>query len=157
VVLWISCPYTSPQNGKFKHSLYSINNMIRSLLFQSSIIAHYWIEWLHTTTFLLTHLPTKAISATSPFVALYGVASSYEHLCVFNCTCYPNLSNTSAHKLSTRSSRCAFLGYSTDHKDYLYLDVSTNHIVISRHVAFNETNFPFCATPRLTNDLDIFL
>jgi hypothetical protein len=37
------------------------------------------------------------------------------------------------------------------------LDLSTNRITVFRHVAFDEANFPFSASPRLTNDLDIFL
>jgi hypothetical protein len=41
VVLWMSCPYTSPHNGKAERALRSINNMIWSLIFLSSILAHY--------------------------------------------------------------------------------------------------------------------
>jgi hypothetical protein len=53
--------------------------MLRSLLFQSSIPARYWVEGLHTTTYLLNRLPTKAISMTSSYFALQGVVPSYEH------------------------------------------------------------------------------
>jgi hypothetical protein len=57
-----------------------------------------------------------------------------------------------------RSTRCVFFGYSAaDHKGYQCLDLSTNNIIISRHVVFDETVFPFAASPRLTNNLDIFL
>jgi hypothetical protein len=41
VLLWMSCPYTSPQNGKAKRILCTINNMLRSLLFPIFILAHY--------------------------------------------------------------------------------------------------------------------
>jgi hypothetical protein len=153
----MSCPYTSPQNGKVKRIIRTINNMLCSLLFQASIPARYWVEGLHTATYLLNHLPTKAISTTSPYFALYGVAPSYEHLRVFGCACYPNLSAKTAHKLAPRSTRCIFLRYSTDHKGYRCLDLTTNNIVISRHVVFDEADFPFSASPRLTNDLDILL
>jgi hypothetical protein len=70
VLMQMSCPYTSPQNGKAEHILYTINNMLRSLLFHASIPARYWVEGLHTTTYLLNHLPTKAITTTSPYFAL---------------------------------------------------------------------------------------
>jgi hypothetical protein len=131
--------------------------MLCSLLFQSSIPARYWVEGLHTATYLLNCLPTKAISTTSPYFALHGVAPSYEHLRVFGCACYPNLSAKTAHKLAPRSTRCIFLGYSADHKGYRCLDHTTNNIVVSRHVVFDEVDFPFSASPRLTNDLDILL
>jgi hypothetical protein len=67
VILWMSCPYTSTQNGKAKRILRTINNMRCSMLFQASIPARYWLEGLHTATYLLNRLPTKAISATSPY------------------------------------------------------------------------------------------
>jgi hypothetical protein len=133
----MSCPYTSPQNGKAERILHTINNMIRSLLFQASMSARYWVEELHTATYLLNRLPCKANSISCSCVALYSVAPSYEHLRVFGCVCYPNLS--------------------TDHKGYQCLDLSTNNIVISRHIIFDEAVFPFTISPRLTNNLDIFL
>jgi hypothetical protein len=74
VLLRISCPYTSLQNGKAERILHTINNMLCSLLFQASILAHYWVEGLHTVTYLLNRLPTKAISTTSPYFTLHGVA-----------------------------------------------------------------------------------
>jgi hypothetical protein len=82
---------------------------------------------------------------------------SNEHLSVFGCACYPNLSTKAPHKLAPRSTRCIFLGYSADHKDYWCLDLTTNNIVIFQHIVFDESDFPFSASPRLTNDLDIFL
>jgi hypothetical protein len=56
-----------------------------------------------------------------------------------------------------RSTRCVFLGYSADHKGYRCLDLSTNNIIVSRHVVFDKADFLFVVSPRLTNDLDIFL
>jgi hypothetical protein len=154
----MSYPYTSPHNGKAERSLCTINNMIRSLLFQASMPAHYWVEWLHTATYLLNHLPCKAISISSSYFALYGITPSYEHLCVFGCVCYPNLSAQATYKLAPpRSTCCVFLGYSADHKGYRCLDLSTNNIIVSRHVIFDEVVFPFAASLRLTNDLDIFM
>jgi hypothetical protein len=55
----MSCPYTSPQNGKAERILRTINNMLRSLLFQASIPARYWVEGLHTATYLLNRLPPR--------------------------------------------------------------------------------------------------
>jgi hypothetical protein len=100
VVLWMPCPYTSPQNGKVECTIHTINNMIRSLLFQASFLARYWIDGLHTTTYLLNCLPSKTIHESYPYVALHGVAPSYEHLRVYGCACYPNLSTQAPHKLA---------------------------------------------------------
>jgi hypothetical protein len=105
--------------------------MIHSLLFQAFFLVRYWIDGLHTATYLLNCLPSKTIRESYPYVTLHGVAPSYEHLRVFGCTCYPNLSAQAPHKLAPRSIKCAFLSYSTDHKGYGCLDLSTNNIIIS--------------------------
>jgi hypothetical protein len=149
----MSCPYTSPQNGKAKHIIRSINNAICTLLNQASLPGRYWAEGLHTATYLLNHLSTKAIQAACPHIALFGSSPSYEHLRVFGCAYYPNTAATAPHKLAPHFTRCVFLGYSSDHKGYRYLDLSTNRLIVSRHVAFDEDTFPLASSPNPT-DLD---
>jgi hypothetical protein len=63
------------------------------------------------------------------------------------------MSATAPHKLSPRSTQCVFLCYSVNHKGYHCLDLSTNRLIISRHVVFYEDSFPLTASPSLT-DLD---
>jgi hypothetical protein len=139
----MSCPYTSPQNGKPERIIRSINNVIRSLLFQASMPPSYWVEALSTATSLINVLPTKTLGFSTPHLALLGTPPAYAHLRVFGCKCYPNLSATASHKLTPRSTLCFFLGYSAHHKGYRCLDMSSNQIIISRHVIFDETAFPF--------------
>jgi hypothetical protein len=127
----MSCPYTSPQNGKAEYIIRTINNAIRTLLIQASLPGRYWAEGLHTAVYLLNRLPTEMISAAFPHVTLFGSAPSYEDLCIFGCACYPNITATAPHKLAPRSTRCVFLGYSADHKGYRCLDLSTNRLIIS--------------------------
>jgi histone deacetylase 1/2 len=59
--LRLSCPYTSPQNGKAERVIHSTNNIVRSLLFQASMPLVYWVESLHTATFLFNLQPTKTL------------------------------------------------------------------------------------------------
>jgi hypothetical protein len=154
-LLRMSCPYTSPQNDKAERIIRSVNNVICTLLFQVNLPRRYWAEGLHTATYLLNRLPNKTIQAACPHMALFGSPPSYEHLRVFGCTCYPNTSSTTPHKLSPRSTRCVLLGYSSDHKGYRCLDLATNRLIVSRHVVFDEASFPLAASPHLT-DLDSF-
>jgi hypothetical protein len=122
------------------------------LLIQASLPGRYWAEGLHTTTYLLNRLPTKAIQVVCSHIALFGSPPSYEHLRVFGYACYPNTAATTPHKLAPRSTRCVFLGYSSDHKGYRCLDLSTNRLIVSRHVIFYDS-FPLAASPNPT-DLD---
>lgn len=83
----------------------------------------------------------------------------YNHLRVFGSACYPNLFATAPHKLAPRSTLCVFLGYSANHKGYRCLDLSSNHIIISLHVVFDESSFPFASassppTPEALEFLD---
>jgi transposase InsO family protein len=116
VHLRMSCPYTSPQNGKAERMFHTTNNIVRTLLCQASMPPQYWVESLHTATYLLNRLPTKTITASCPYIALYNTSPTYEYLQVFGCACYPNLSVTAPHKLAPRSTRCVFIGYFSDHK-----------------------------------------
>jgi hypothetical protein len=79
----MSCPYTSAQNGKAERVIRSINNIIRTLLIQSSVPPSFWATALGTATYLLNILPTKTLALSTPHFALFGHNPSYEHLRVF--------------------------------------------------------------------------
>jgi hypothetical protein len=138
-----SCPYTSLQNDRVERIIRTTNDVIRSILFQASMPPSYWAEALHTATLLLNILLTKTLDFSTPHFALFGSALSYDNLRVFGCKCCPNLSATAPHKLAPRSALFIFLGYSARHKGYRCLDPTSNRIIISRHVLFDETAFPF--------------
>jgi hypothetical protein len=96
------------------------------------------------------------MSHPTPHFALYGTAPSYDHLRVFCCACYPNTFATAPHKLSHRSTRSLFLGYSSDHNGYHCLDLTSHYIILSRHVVFDEDMFPLAGSS-LPTDLDSLL
>jgi histone deacetylase 1/2 len=79
----------------------------------------------------------------TPFALLFGVAPDYAHLRVFGCLCYPNIASTAPHKLAPRSVRCVFLGYPLDQKGYRCYNLENKRVIVSRHVYFDETCFPF--------------
>jgi hypothetical protein len=62
VHLRVSCPYMSPQNGRVERMIHIANDVMRSLLFQASLPAHYWAEALTTATYLFNRLPTKPVA-----------------------------------------------------------------------------------------------
>ena len=160
VALRMSCPYTSQQNRKAERSIRTINNILRSLLFQASLPPVYWVEALHTATYFVNRLPTKTLAFSTPYTALHSSQPSYAHLRVFGCACYPNMSSTAPHKLTPRSSLCVFLGYSSEHKGYRCLELQSNRIIISRHVIFDESSFPFSdmsTTPMAPSALDFLI
>jgi hypothetical protein len=103
----------------------------------------YWVDALATVTYLINRLPTKTLGPSTPYFALHATHPSYHELRVFGCACYPNLTATTPHKLAPRSTLCVFFGYSLDHKGYRCLDLTSNRVIMSRHVTFDESHFPF--------------
>lgn len=63
----------------------------------------YWAEALHIGTYFLNRCPTKALDLCTLYEALYCTPPSYDHLFVFECLCYSNLSTTTSHKLAPQS------------------------------------------------------
>ncbi|CAA7029694.1 unnamed protein product [Microthlaspi erraticum] len=141
-----SCPHTSQQNGKSERMIRTINNSIRSLLFQAKLSPAYWVEALHVAVHLINILPSSAIQNQVPYTLLFQKPPTYDHLKVFGCLCFPNLNHSNLHKLSPRTTPCLFLGYPSQHRGYRCLDLKTNRIIISRHVAFDESIFPAAVT-----------
>ena len=109
--------------------------------------ASYWAEALSAATHLLNLRPSQSIDFCVPYERLYRSPADYSDLRVFGCLCYPNLSATAPHKLSPRSTACVFLGYPSSHRGYRCLDISTRRVITSRHIVFDESTFPFAASP----------
>ncbi|GKC52659.1 ribonuclease H-like domain-containing protein [Tanacetum coccineum] len=65
-----SCPRTSQQNDKSERMLRTINNLIRTLLFQAHIPPSYWVEALNMSAYLLNILPFTAINNEIPYQTL---------------------------------------------------------------------------------------
>ncbi|CAL9245815.1 unnamed protein product [Arabidopsis halleri] len=137
-----SCPHSSQQNGKSERMIRTINNAIRTLLFQARLPPSYWVEALHAAVHVLNITPSKAIHNQIPFQLLFQKQPTYEHLRVFGCLCFPNINHSNLTKLSARSTPCLFLGYPSQHRGYRCMDLKTRKIIISRHVIFDETKFP---------------
>ncbi|KAG7542778.1 GAG-pre-integrase domain [Arabidopsis thaliana x Arabidopsis arenosa] len=137
-----SCPHTSQQNGKSERMIRTINNAVRTLLFQARLSPCYWVEALHAAVHVLNITPSKAIQNQIPFTLLFQKKPKYDHLRVFGCLCFPNLNHSNLPKLSARSTPCLFLGYPSQHRGYRCMDLKSKKIIISRHVIFDENKFP---------------
>lgn len=116
---------------------------MRTLLFHTAVPTSFWPEALSTATHTLNRHPCRPRNNATPYQLLYGHPPSYDHLRVFGCQCYPNLTATAAHKLAPRSMACIFLGYFADTKGYRCFNPDTNRVITSCHVYFDEDIFPF--------------
>jgi transposase InsO family protein len=104
-----SCPRTSQQNGKSERMIRTINNQIRTLLFQAHLPPHFWVEAMYMATHLLHILPSSTLNNETPHARLYHTKPNYTFLRIFGCLCYPHFDTS--HKLGPRATPCIFLGY----------------------------------------------
>ena len=86
--------------------------------------------------YLLNILPSSAIQNEIPYTKLFNKQSEYSRLLIFSCLCCPHF--YSPHNLAPRATPYIFLGYPTNHRVYQCLDLSTNKIILSCHVTFDE-------------------
>jgi hypothetical protein len=105
----------------------------------------YWDEAFLTATYLINRLPSRVIQGDTPYHRVFKEEPNYNFLRAFGCACWPNLRPYNSHKLQFHFKQCVFMGYSTLHKGYKCLDLSTGQIYTSRDVVFDELVFPFSA------------
>jgi histone deacetylase 1/2 len=139
----VSCPYAHQQNGLVERKHRHIVEVGLALLANASMPLKFWDEAFLTATYLINILPSKAINFHTPTELIIKETPDYTSLRIFGCACRPNLRPYNTRKLSFRSTRCVFLGYSALHKGFKCLEPNTGRVYISRDVVFDETIFPF--------------
>jgi transposase InsO family protein len=142
-----TCPYTSEQNGISERKHRHITETGLTLLAQSHLPSIHWVDAFLTAVYLINRLPTPVLQHHSPYYKLLNKHPDYTCLKTFGCACYPLLRPYTPHKLAFRSTKCVFLGYSSSQKGYQCLDLTTNRVYVSRHVVFDESQFPASHPP----------
>jgi hypothetical protein len=116
---------------------------VRALLLERDLPCTYWGEAAMNLVYSRNWSPTSANGLQTPFELFMGVKPTMSHLQIFGSVCFalttPYQTRISGHfKLSDRSERCVFLGYSNDSKSYRLLS-SSNKIILAR---YEDTLFP---------------
>jgi len=141
IVHRVSFPHAHQQNGSAERKHRHIVETGLALLASASMPLKFWDEAFLAATYLINLLPSKVINFHTPVELLLKETPEYNSLRVFGCACWPNLRPYNTRKLAFRSTRCVFLGYSSIHKGFKCLEVSTGRVYISRDVVFDETIF----------------
>lgn len=74
---------------------------------------------------------------------LHNTHPDYTYLRVFGSNCFPYTWDTKLNKFDFKSVLCVFAGYSDKYKGYKCFHPPSRKFIISRHVVFDETSFPF--------------
>jgi hypothetical protein len=135
---YTTAPYTPQQNGVVERRNQSVVEMARCLLKAMRVPSVFWGEAVRTAVYLLNRCPTKALSGKTPFEVWHGKKPVVSHLKVFGCVANVKKVGPGINKLSDRSSKMVMIGYESGTKGYRLFDPSSNRLVVSRDVLFEE-------------------
>ena len=138
----VLCPYTHQQNGSAECKHRHIVETGLVLLAHVDVPIKFWDDTFLTSTYLINRLPTRIIDKKkcSLLRAFFHTPPNYS---VFWCACWPHLRPYNKQKLSFRSKECVFLGYISLHKGYMFFDIDSGRVYISRDFIFDENVFRF--------------
>jgi len=138
-----SCTYTPEQNGIVERKHQHILNVTRALLFQAHLPHNFWCFAAQHVVLLINCIPTPLLKNDTPYKRLYGSLYDLSLLRIFGCLCYISTHSVKRTKLDSRAISGIFLGLKPHTKGYLFLNLNTHQIDISRHVIFHENTFPY--------------
>ncbi|CAN1189557.1 Retrovirus-related Pol polyprotein from transposon RE2, partial [Linum perenne] len=146
----MSCPGVSEQNGLVERKNRHVLELARALILQSQVPQSFWPEVVDTVIYLINRQVTPTLSDKPPYLALYGRMPSYSMLRVFGCVCFVLLPRTERTKLTSKTAKCVFMGYSHHHKGYMCYDPALRRIRVAYHVYFLENQFYYHTQPTVT-------
>lgn len=137
----LTAPYSSAQNGVAERMNRTIQDTARALLKQAGLHLSYWAEAVTMTTYLHNRLPGQATPSSTPYYLLFGRKPSISHIRMFRATAYAHLHSSQLKhaKLSDRTRKYVFIGFTDGIKAYKLYDPSTRQTIYSRSVTFDET------------------
>ena len=148
-------PHTPEHNGYSERRHRHIVETGLALLHCASLPITFWSYAFATAVYLINRMPKVNLQSQSSYERLFRRKPNSKKLRVFGCLCFPWLRPYTKHKLDPRSSACLFLGYSLTQSAFICLDLSSQKIIVSRHVKFIENEFPYPDTaPGLSPSLD---
>ena len=113
----------------------------------------FWEDAVLTACYLINHMPLSILHNKIPYLVLYSHDVLYSTpLRIFGCTCFVHDLSLGKNKLSAKSLKCIFLGYSLLQKGYRCFSPLLQRYLVSADVTFFETT-PFF--PSTTSDIPL--
>ena len=130
--------YSPQQNGIAERKNRTIVEMSKSITHEKNMPYTFWGEAMNTAVYLLNRCPTKALDKKTPFEVFSGMKPSVKYVRVFGSVYYTHIPQQLRHKLEKSSNKGVFVGYGTNEKRYRVYNLSTQKIIMSRDVIFDE-------------------
>jgi len=115
-----------------------------TLLIHGEVPEHFWGDAILTTCYLINRMPSSVLKNNIPHSILFPHEPFHPlPLRVFGSTCFVHNFSPGLDKLSPRSYKCVFLGFTRSQRGYKYFSPFLNRYFVSADVTFNEFSFYF--------------
>ena len=152
-----SYAYTPQQNGVAERKNRHLVKTARTLLFHHKVPQHFWEDAILAACHLINRMSSSVLHDQIPHLVLLPNQPLF---ClpprVFGCVCFVHILTPRQDKLSAKTMKCVFLGYSYIQRGYRCYSPDINHYFISADVTFFEdSSFSFAMCPPVPNVLSI--
>ena len=145
VDLRFTAPYSHHQLGHMERAWGLLHNTSIALMTRSGVPRRLWTTAFSTAAVLrnVLHNPVCGTNGGSPYQTVHATAPDLSVLREYGCTVYVTTPPSDQHKFEPKARRMVFVGYSENSPGYVVYNQSTGRFLISRHVQFDESSFPY--------------
>uniref|UniRef100_A0A1Y1K2V0 Retrovirus-related Pol polyprotein from transposon TNT 1-94 n=1 Tax=Photinus pyralis TaxID=7054 RepID=A0A1Y1K2V0_PHOPY len=140
VILSVSNPYTSEQNGCAERSNRTVVELARTMLAAKDLPKGLWAEAVNTAVYLLNRTGPSNENGKSPLEIFTGKSTHLNKLHVFGTTCFVHKPKQVRKKWDPKCQKGIFVGYSEEMDGFRVWLSSTRKILRSRDVVFEPVN-----------------
>ena len=134
-----SCAYTPQQNGVVERKNRHLVEMARTLLLHHKVPQRFFGDAILAACYLINCMPSSVLHDQIPHSIIFPNQLLF---ClpprVFGYICFVHILTLGQDKLSTKATKCVFLGYSRLQRGYRFYSTDTNWYFISVDVTFFE-------------------
>jgi hypothetical protein len=115
-----------------------VNKIIALLLklqrikfYSSKLLIIFWVEVVHTTTYVLNHIGNVTLFHKTTYEAWFAIKTNVVHIRVFGYVACTHIPEEVCHKIFAKSKKCVFISYNDDCKAYRLWDLEAHKIIVS--------------------------
>lgn len=139
IKLETSAPYVHQQNGRAEREMRTIVECARTMILAKNLSQRLWAEAVNTAVYILNRCVSSISNEKTPFELWTRQKPDLAHIRIFGSIAYAHIVKEFRKKFDAKSKKCIFVGYQGDSKNYRLYDLTSDRVITSRDVIFNET------------------